>query len=429
MNRPLVLATALIAVRSLTGSANAQDLPSPPERPVDYDQERENYSEFWERALSPAAGTYEDLVAQASAVINSSSGLRKRADEARTLLGDAIASRPGGPLAYFWLGQLEHKRGNPKRCATALSAARKSHPSFRAPANGSSLPSGWQLDYDLGLCLALSGELDEALERFEAIMTRHPSCRTKRRDRDCFHYQVPWRAGEILMALGRLEESIAMLRGAEANAPHLQYTLAIALERDEQIAESRTLLASTISADRKLDALSDSKRHFIPASDQLYYRGVVRASRREFAHARLFFNAYLSEAPNSPWRARARAHLDGARAEDIESTIVEIGHFEMPPVIAVLKSSAPRFSTCVAGFPKQLFEVRVNAKLETAGRGTKVVRSVTVAHFDPMETKRLSTEIIPVTRCLRKVGAELKLPKPKGQAGTRAYVRFYVGGS
>lgn len=420
--RRLIPITCLAAALLAPSAASAQKLAVDPDGDIeDYDTEAEQYSRFWESAMAPGSATYGDLVAQAASIIEHDLG----ADDARTVLRDAIARRPDAPLAHFWLGILERKEKNFAACAASLSRTLEIDPDF-APPPGPLPSKEWAIELELGLCLARGGKLSAAARRLTRITTRHPSCAENRRDPDCTTWEVPWRLGETLMALGRLEEAIAQLEVARSMTSLLEvrYTLAVALERNEQLFEAKKQLDSIVGQDVHLASLTAPTRLYIPTADRFYYLGLASEIRDDRARTAVYFRGYLAAAPRSPWVSRARAHLAEATRPAIGAGAELRGvHLSRPRVLRALAEAGPELERCVAAVPDQIFEVTIS--LEIAGR-RQIKRSVKASWFNLLEKQTERAAIEAASGCVRHVAEGIELPRPEGPSGAGATVTFDV---
>ncbi len=413
------------------------------EEPLDYDHEQEQYSDFWERALSPAADTYTNLIDYARRLIDSKTPISPaNAIEARALLGDAIRIQPDRALAHFWRGLLAQNQGNYKQCERSLAAAIAVEPNFIAPSSSRRLAREWQLHYEFGVCAARSGNLQEAVNQLRMITTRFVSCQENRRAVGCTTWQVPWRLGEALMALGRLEEAIESLEVAARRSIIPRYSLAVALDRDRQLAAMRNVLDDIRARDRQFHSLAPS-RIYIPAEDEYYYRGLARAHRGDHGHARIFFAAYLKRATDSPWRQQASAHLrTSIHALELGQDIGITGPsaLDRAQVEKALVATRTSLRGCLRSFPDQIFEIHLrdtfrqpnphsSSRAHHRARKNKrltPIRTVRINHMDPLDRRHLSTEIIAITNCLRARTTNLRFQHKAPVAGAWSEVSFQI---
>lgn len=395
----------------------------------DHDEDAEGYSKFWERALTPGAASYEDLVAQAVSILEQNLG----ADDARTILSDAVARRPGAPLAHFWLGVLERAEGRFGACAASFARTLALEPDFEPP--GGKLPgrAAWAVELELGLCLALDGDLSEAARRLTRITTGHPSCVESPRDPGCYGWEIPWRLGEILMGLGRLEEAIANLEAARSTPQsriEARYTLAVALERDEQLSEARRLLDATVTQDFNSASLTAPARLYIPTTDRHYYLGLASQIRGDHGRAAIHFRGYLAAAPSSPWAPRARLHLETATAPAIGSDAELSGgaSIERAALIEALVAAGPRLERCVAALPEQLFEVRIAAEIEKPGRGKRqqLKKTARINWYNLLQVDTETAAVTQATSCLKSAAEKVALPPLSGPSGAVAVIKLSV---
>src|SRR5262249_4301640 len=130
-------------------------------------------------------------------------------------------------------------------------------------------------------------------------------------------------SAESTMALGRLGEAIELYRrgielgehamrasalAADEQAVHL-LGLAVALDRDEQIEKSEKMVARALELDSSVQRLHGRDNFFVPDGDVAYYDALVALARGDHAEAASAFQRFLRDVPQSPFAARARAHL------------------------------------------------------------------------------------------------------------------------
>src|SRR5690606_33584420 len=122
-----------MAVTALPGGETARA--AGPEAQVrDFDQDQEEHSKFWERALEPARERYEDLLERAAALMGEKDGDSKA--QAVAILRDAVRLAPELPTAHFLLGRLESDRGDFAACARSMARALELDPDHRPTAAG-----------------------------------------------------------------------------------------------------------------------------------------------------------------------------------------------------------------------------------------------------------------------------------------------------
>ena len=152
-----------IAVVFASGSAAAQR----PwlEAPKDFDQDKEEFSRFWERALKPEKERYRALIAQARTLAFDSSKTSRA--KATQLLRDAVALAKDEPEAHWELGMLHKRAERWADCDSALTRVFELDPRYA--------PSGqrpWGLDVELGTCRARAGNYQGAIEQLKRPLAR-----------------------------------------------------------------------------------------------------------------------------------------------------------------------------------------------------------------------------------------------------------------
>lgn len=210
---------------------------------------------------------------------------------AAAMLRAAVRDYPEGGEGWALLGQALVEQG-PEAAAEARAALR------RAQALGE---GGSRLLLALALSTAQQGDLGGALEIYQRLLSQGLVTPLLHR-----------RTGDVLMALGRLQEALERYRLAcPARRPAAVdmelargcYALAVALDRAEQLRESRAVLRGALSYDRVGRSLDAGD--FVPPSERAYYLSLrEEVWRRDPCAAGTHLTAYLA-AP-SPYAARAR---------------------------------------------------------------------------------------------------------------------------
>jgi tetratricopeptide (TPR) repeat protein len=125
-------------------------------------------------------------------------------------------------------------------------------------------------------------------------------------------YLVHYNLGDELMATGHLGEAIEEYRRAVTLAPGrpvVRLALAVALDRDEQIDQSRAELSGVLALDPELRSLTADDYVYVPAADVHYYRALALLERGSTAEARLALRTFLAAAQVGPYTAHARERL------------------------------------------------------------------------------------------------------------------------
>lgn len=379
--------------------------------PVDFDAEAEQHSDFWEAAIAGDRRRYDAAVERGVTLLEA--GDTESLRRARQQLAEATELDPDRPLAHYWLGKTLEASGDWAACAASLGRAFRLEPGWVPPSGRA--PPDWLLDFELALCLARAGDFEGAIAHHRRVLAGgHGGVSA-----------VHWRLGEAYMALGRLGEAIDALRAAErlSSSTDVRFSLAVALDRDEQIAEARRTAELARARDPRLGSLLSARRVFTPAEDEHYYLGLARVAGGEDAHALFHFRRYLSIAGDSPWAPRARAHLDAladvALGDDLE--LRGSAAVEHERAVRALRAAAGRFEDCVAGQPEVLLQVVITALAPGAG-ASRVRPGVRVLVLDqgPLVTEELRE----VVACTEAAAAQVDLPRPRGPAGTYATAQF-----
>ena len=118
---------------------------------------------------------------------------------------------------------------------------------------------------------------------------------------------------EIHMALGELDQALTHYYQAleYAHEPLYAYGLAVALDRDGQLARAREVLASYKFDPHELHRVGV---FFIPEGDIYWYESLGHESLGRYESAANYMRRYLTSQPRSPYAARARESLKSLEA-------------------------------------------------------------------------------------------------------------------
>jgi tetratricopeptide (TPR) repeat protein len=406
------LAAALVLLAAVRTAGARGDEPEV----RDYDQDEEERSGFWERALEPQRDRYNDLVERATAL------LRERDKESRelggTILRDAIRLAPSLPAAHMLLGRYEAERGNFAACAKSIERALAADPDHRPPPL--ERPVEWAADYELGLCRARAGDYEAAIERLRRILERGHAGHEIR--------LVHQRMGECYMALGRIGEAKeAFQQGLKvAHDPDLVVALAVAHDRDEESAEARDLLARA----REPNALLSAQRVWIPEEDGDYYIGLAFQHQGDHSRALYHFRRYLAAAGKSPWASRARNHYQEAQPRAVAgSDLVLKGSagLDTAKAEAAIAKLDPELQACVKKSPGLLLRIAVTKLVPAGKRNSPSAAARPGVRVLVIEQHDLSADALAgIISCTESAAARAALPRPTGGPGTFALVEFTV---
>src|SRR5262249_51750205 len=105
--------------------------------------------------------------------------------------------------------------------------------------------------------------------------------------------------------------AISMHKGdlqAPSQALHL-LGLAVALDRDEQQEKAMATARHALELDAPLSQLHDAHVFFVPEGDIVYYEAIKELAEGRRTEAARSFAQFLRLVPQSPFAARARAHV------------------------------------------------------------------------------------------------------------------------
>jgi tetratricopeptide (TPR) repeat protein len=160
--------------------------------------------------------------------------------------------------------------------------------------------------------LARTGRLDEASQRYRALLPRASSLPPAERKAAALE------AGLVAMARGPagMDDATPALREALREAPHDEQgdvavlALALALERGGDTTQGRTLLSDRFRGDpRNVIASTRAKEALAVAPDEGFALVAFALETIEAAGADDQWEAYLTAAPKGPWAAWTRSRL------------------------------------------------------------------------------------------------------------------------
>jgi tetratricopeptide (TPR) repeat protein len=424
--RRAVAGAAAIATALLLGLAGriARSQPAalgPDE--ADYDEQAEAKSDFWDKALDPAAEKYDSLVERAVVLLRE--GDRDSLAQAGQILRDAVQAAPDRPLGHLWLGRLADRQGDFAGCAQSIARALDLDPELEAP--GGSEPTEWAAHYELAVCRARAGKYEAAIEGLRRILGRAESQQVA----------VHQRLGECYMALGRLDEAVESFRQGLRLSPYsadLAFALAVAYDRDEDVAQARDALTQALTRDPRASSLSGANRIWIPAHDAHDYLGLAYLGAEDWARSVLHFRRYLALAGETAWARRARARYEEALAGAVAGKGVEFrgsATVDQPHAAAAMAHADGALQACLRKTPDLLLRVSITVVLPTKGKGkaapptaATTLPGVRVLVQETSDTK--SADVRTVVGCAEAAARKIKLPRPAGAPGTYVTAEFNI---
>jgi tetratricopeptide (TPR) repeat protein len=413
-----VLALALAAPLA----AGQPAAPPPPD--VDYDDQQEAKSGFWEKALDPAFEKYDGLVERAVVLLRE--GDRESVAQAAQLLKEAAHASPDRPLAHLWLGRLADRTGDFGTCAQSLAMALDIDPDLDAP--GGSEPNEWAAQYELAVCRARSGKFEPAIEGLRRLLGRAPS-------QQVAIYQ---RLGECYMALGRLDEAIESFRQGLRISPYsseLGFALAVAHDRDEDAAQARDVLTQALSRDPRATSLTAATRIWIPPQEAHYYLGLAYLGAEDWSRSLLHFRRYLALAGETSWTRRARARYEEALAGAVAGKGLEIkgsATLDQGRAAALIGRSDGALQTCLRKAPDLLLRVSITKVIPSKGKPPAAGATPTATSQPGLrvlvqeQSDARVEDVRAVVSCTESVARKIPLPRPTGAPGTYATFEFDV---
>jgi tetratricopeptide (TPR) repeat protein len=412
---------ALFALALLASPAVAAQPRTEPPPEVDFDDQQEHRSEFWERVLDPASQEYDDLVERAVVLLRE--GDRESLGQAGKLLGDAVRLSPERPLAHLWHGRLADRQGDFAACARSLAKALDLDPELAAP--GGSEPTEWAAHYELAVCQARAGKFEGAIEGLRGILGRA-------QNQQVLIYQ---RLGESYMALGRLDEAMESFRQGLRLSPYsaeLGFALAVAHDRDEDSAQAHDVLTQALTRDPRATSLTASNRIWIPPHEAHYYLGLAYLGAEEWPRSVLHFRRYLALAGETSWARRARARYEEALGGAIAGAAVDIkGSATLEPARAgaIIARSDGALQSCLRRAPDLLLRVSITKVMPSKGKVAAAASATSrpgVRVLVQEQSGAKVNDVRAVVSCTEAIARKIALPRPTGAPGTYATVEFDV---
>jgi tetratricopeptide (TPR) repeat protein len=311
-----------------------------------------------------------------------------RLADAEARLRAAASLRPDDPTPALALAEVEAALGHDAAAVATLE---------RTLAHAADDAAAW---VRLGALRAKLGRFPAAAAAYGAALAAGASAA-----------DVYGNLAEVLMADGRLGEAEARYREAIAvsagevtgeRRPRAQdlalayYGLAVALDRDDQRAAAREMIARALAQDPgasllKVASSSNGDLFFVPDGDVFYYLGLAAEAEGRATDAEAAFREFLARGPAGRWAHAAAAHLDGA-AEGAgpggggragAARVVAVGTIEAsggiaaPLVDAAWRGQLGLLDDCL-GRARGQGSVRFAIELEIDGRG-QIARAVVKA--------------------------------------------------
>jgi len=420
---------ALLALLAAGGARSAAGAPPllDVDLPPDYDEESEQKSDFWDRALEPARQKYDDLVEKAVQQLKQMD--RSARDLGIAYLRDAAKLAPELPLAHFWLGRAEGQNGNYAACAQEIGRALEADPTFVAPPWPEAPDAEWSGRFELALCRAQAGDFEAAVDGLRRILASGTGSGEPAK-----LALVHWRLGESYMALGRLDEALAALQQAsrlDAWNVNISFALAVAFDRDEDPTSSRDAMSRALEREPRVSSgsLYAAGRAWIPPEDQSYTLGLAYLASNEAPRALYYLRRYIASTGEGMWTARARGHLEAAQAGAIAGRDLSVrgsGSIDEAKSTAAIGKLDGELQACVAKTPDLLLSVAVTRVVPGGDQKADTARLPGV-RAAVIEQGNLKADVLKsATACVETAAGKIALPKPTGPAGAYVTATFSV---
>ncbi len=302
----------------------------------------EGKSDFWENLAHPGRQEYKEAMKKGRKLFGLAGRLKEQIErgggssptwklrrdylvrEHRSTVRRALAqlkratkAAPKEAEGHYRYGEALYHTEHNKEAIKAYNVARR-------------LSTVYANDNNLAFSLALAhtklGQYDKAIaeyDRVERILITRTSGSMRyadgvRRSRSMSHSN----AAEMLMTMGRLEESIrryheglTIARGIRNYSSRNElikqayWGLAVAYDRDEQVSKGLEHARLAVSGQPKMRYLNSSSVFFVPQGEIHYYFGMGYLVQGKPELSRKHWQLFLKKLPRDQWAYRARAHL------------------------------------------------------------------------------------------------------------------------
>jgi len=354
---PIVLAALAATATAGPGSGSASRYPPDP---VDADKEADEYSDFWERALVPDRGRYDQILEQAQRLVDARTP--KELTDAVELLTGAIDMLPDQPDAHYLRGWAHELQQDWAGCADDYVATTAIDPDFELqpnPRNG----RGPLADGE-GVCLARAGRLEEA----EAVLAQAAETGTAPAN-------LWLHLGEVDMALGRLDDAITALEGGmriarSTELPGIHWLRAVAFDRARQPSDAIEAAETALKSDLGMSWVLNRAFPNVPPEDFFYVAGLAYETNLDTRPAQperalLYYREFAERAASSPWKKRAKEHIDALAGFQSTDALTRPNAKQGTSTLdaAAIKKSLGKainnLASCMADVPRSVAEVRI----------------------------------------------------------------------
>lgn len=269
-------------------------------------------SDFWLRTADPGYGEYTRAMQEGLLQLEEARRVRLGSavlEAAEAAFHRAVSASPERPEGWLALG--ETLADMPGREPEAISAYETARELDAVPDDA--------VAFELGILYSKLGQFDRATSEYDRLIGNEAP--------DHRRSVALANSAEAAMALGRLDDAIDRYRRAIDLAPGdadarlgAVWGLAIAFDRDEQIAMAQETGQQARRLDPAASYLSKSGVFFIPEGDIHYYRAFAEELAGRYGPAYSEWKRFLEAMPKSPWAYRARQHMEACRRSGIIGT-------------------------------------------------------------------------------------------------------------
>jgi tetratricopeptide (TPR) repeat protein len=412
------LAAAMLALTCAASAAASAQAPRYPAAPVDPDQELDDTSTLWERAIEPGRAPQERLLREARRALAARTPAELERAVAKAT--EAAALRPEDPLAYLVKATALVQLRRWRECAASYADALERDPKLSVEGD---LVHGRNPLLGLGICEARAGRLALA----EAALSRAVA-------RSAAGAEEWLRLGETRIAMGKLREGLEALRSSAEVASDSSLDVingwlrVLAYDRGRQTALADETARTTLASDPYLRLITYPETPLVHDTEHAYLLGVAwqAAGRPELALA--YLRGLVAEHPDDMWRPRAAEHIQLLERTAFPTELGRVGPapVDLAAAKAAVQRVMPQLVGCVAAVPMVAFDIKLTrSRPSTPSSGPRVVPPASTASITPAVVRGApSSDALAAARgCAEKVLRKAELP-PIRDPGTWYHLTF-----
>ena len=265
-------------------------------------------SDFWAELAQPGFSQYAKKLAAGKQLFDAAQKITapplrdESLKQALAAFKRALQHYPNAAEGHRWVAKTLFELEQMQPAITAVKTARRLDPQ---------LNKDYSIAFEMGIAYSKIGDFELAVAEYDRSLAAVAQSKATARHKQ-LQATLHGNAAESLMALGRLDDAIRRYQDALAINSYYRlgwWGLAVALDRDEQIAKSQAAAAQALAYDPSMRSLRGDSVFFVPPGDVHYYHALGHLARGRIEKARAAFQTFLSQCTDSPWAFRAKQHL------------------------------------------------------------------------------------------------------------------------